>query len=94
MTAAAGAGDYHSGNMLIHADNSITNIDFEFTTVTHAIQDLGFGIACCGHSQDNKRAFLKGYLQELGEEASDADVESLWVEAELAQLGRWNVRAL
>jgi len=73
-------------------------LDFDFTGVTHAVQDLAFMISSGFHSQQiraeensaNKHAFLKGYLEQLGEAVDDVSIHLLLVDCELAQLGCWN----
>ena len=54
-------------------------IDYEFTCVTHAITDLSYAIACCGRDSKNKRMFLQGYLEYLGEPATKKNIDSLLV---------------
>jgi hypothetical protein len=86
-------GDYHEGNLLVTRDGAIQCIDFEFACVTHAVQDLGYIMLLNSHHPSApataRTDFLRAYLQGLGEPASDADVASLALEAELASLASW-----
>ena len=86
-------GDYHDGNLLVRRDGTIQCIDFEFACVTHAVQDLGYIMLLNSHHPSApataRTDFLRAYLQGLGEPASDADVASLALEAELATLASW-----
>lgn len=77
--------DYHPCNIVAVNDGCLC-IDFEGTVVTHAIQDLAYGVASSLLSS-NKRAFLTAYLETLGE--STDDLETLLLDCELAQLASW-----
>lgn len=88
-------GDFHPGNVLdmgedVEGDNRLKCIDFEFTCVTHAIHDISYGKNCFGRDVAKIRSFLTGYLQELnGNDVAEEEIQSLWIEAELATFGTW-----
>lgn len=77
--------DLHPGNML-QTDRGIMCIDFEFTCVTFAAQDLGF-VFLWADSGEKKRAFLDAYLRETGLLAGPADVDAVYLDAEIQCLG-------
>jgi len=88
-----------------HPDNVVTGcpenefhglqvLDFDFSGVTHAVEDLGMmtghiGLKNTISGNTFKRAFIKGYLEQLSERVDDESVEMLLVDSELAQLGTW-----
>ena len=80
-------------------------LDFEFTNVNYAAQDLGLMLACCGVGVDAytqlRRPFLEAYLEEMGrgiEEvgadgappSSAEEVDALMVDCLLYQLMSWH----
>ena len=88
-------GDLHSMNVL-QLDERIIAIDFDATTVAHAIHDLGYVMASMdgrwhGWMGDlsnealleRKRAFIVAYLSEMGDPATAADVDALFLDAQL-----------
>lgn len=80
-------GDFHPGNMLLRADGEMLAVDFEFSCVGLAVQDLAHGVASCD-SQANKLAFVRAYLAALGE--PEDKLQALLVDCELAQLAGWH----
>jgi hypothetical protein len=79
--------DLHPLNMLKGTDG-IKVIDFEYTCVTYALQDLSFIVTeSCGGNPARKRAFLQSYLQACGFPSTDADVEVLLFDCEVGVLG-------
>jgi len=87
-------GDFHGPNIIDMGPDFDTTqgnryrvVDFEFTCVTHAIHDIAYGNAIANRTPNMASAFLTGYLEELtGETASDEDIRSLQVEAEIYTL--------
>ena len=68
-------------------------LDFDFSCVTHAVQDLAFMVANMHEHSESERAseyrrvFLTSYLAELGQSLKQLD--ELEVDVELAHLGSW-----
>ena len=86
-------GDFKPENTLQLSDGDSSYVDricvdFEFTCVTHAVVDLGNMLALFDESAlELKRAFLKSYLEVLGESADEVD--ALMVDCNLALLASW-----
>jgi len=79
--------DLHPGNMLKGVDG-ISVIDFEYTCVAYAVQDLSFIVTeSCGGDRARKWAFLRSYLQACGFPSSDTDVEALLFDCEVGVMG-------
>lgn len=86
-------GLFYSGHIINlgeeHGEDWFRCINFANTCVTHAIHDIAYGI--CNMSLDQIKAFLSGYLEETtGQEASEEEIRSLWLEAELYKLTLWH----
>ena len=62
-------------------------IDFEFTTVNHAVEDVSYSFLSCGIGEGYKRAFVHEYLIASGFPATDEDVDAVILDAELAKIG-------
>jgi len=79
--------DLHAGNML-QTPMGIRVIDFEYTCVTHAVQDLSFIVSeTCSGDLAMKRTFIQAYLHEAGEPCGEEEVESLLFDCEVGVLG-------
>mmetsp|Transcript_96478 Transcript_96478/g.191131 ORF Transcript_96478/g.191131 Transcript_96478/m.191131 type:complete len:674 (+) Transcript_96478:110-2131(+) len=79
--------DLHPGNMLKGTDG-ISVIDFEYTCVTYALQDLSFVVTeSCGGDRARKWVFLQSYLQACGFPTTDKDVEALLFDCEVGVMG-------
>jgi hypothetical protein len=91
-------GDLHPENML-HCDGGLKCIDFEFTSVTSAVLDLGrifsthkpWRLDGVPAHREEKRALVEAYLQELELPAAPADVDLVYLDAELDWLSPANV---
>lgn len=88
-------GDFHLGNVLVLDDDNLNDtkhgnlmvLDFDMACVTSASADLAWMVTQMA-TPENKRAFLQGYLEGMGEIA-DETIELLLLDCELAQLGSW-----
>jgi Ser/Thr protein kinase RdoA (MazF antagonist) len=78
-------GDFHPGNICArHGDGGrLQLIDLDCACVSAAVFDLAS--AAVLHGSGTFRPFLEGYLDELGAEWSDADLNAIYVDALLAQ---------
>ena len=72
-------GDLHSKNTLDLGDGQLACVDLEFTTVSSACYDLKYSMPS---ESMHKRAFLRGYVKELGE--PDTDIEALLLDIEVS----------
>jgi len=91
-------GDLHPENML-QCDGGLKCIDFEFTSVSSAVLDLGrifsthkpWRLDGESASREEKRALVEAYLQELERPAAPADVDLVYLDAELDWLSPSNL---
>ena len=86
-------GDLHSGQIIRGwpEDGRIDTlrvIDLDHSCVTSAVHDLASMVSHCT-TQEQKRAFLTGYLLQVGETFDDDSRDMLLLDCELAQLGGW-----
>lgn len=79
--------DLHQNNVLNVDGGAMMCIDFEYACVTYAVFDLALGVAMAGRSGDmeNRRVFIKSYLESMDEPFESEHVEALAFEAELAR---------
>lgn len=78
-------GDFHSGNVLLDKNMKVYGIDFEFTNVSWAINDIGYVFSnkdfkCWNY--ENKSKFCKRYLEVLGLPNDKENVDLLIYDAE------------
>eukprot|EP00658_Telonema_sp_P-2_P040875 TRINITY_DN29230_c0_g1_i1.p1 TRINITY_DN29230_c0_g1~~TRINITY_DN29230_c0_g1_i1.p1 ORF type:complete len:294 (-),score=45.31 TRINITY_DN29230_c0_g1_i1:436-1317(-) len=91
-------GDLNEGNML-QMDDGLRCIDFEFSCVTNAIQDLSYvvgwitedtyrqpGAGPIEDKSEKKRAFLEAYLEGVGQPCGPEQVDALLLDAEISWL--------
>eukprot|EP00927_Polykrikos_kofoidii_P034096 TRINITY_DN28924_c0_g1_i3.p1 TRINITY_DN28924_c0_g1~~TRINITY_DN28924_c0_g1_i3.p1 ORF type:complete len:705 (+),score=84.82 TRINITY_DN28924_c0_g1_i3:58-2115(+) len=79
--------DVHPGNML-QTEMGIRVLDFEYSCVTYAVQDLCQLIYTCFHLDTAmKRGFVHAYLSASNLPATEQDVEATLFDCELAVLG-------
>eukprot|EP00656_Telonema_subtile_P015913 TRINITY_DN18373_c0_g1_i3.p1 TRINITY_DN18373_c0_g1~~TRINITY_DN18373_c0_g1_i3.p1 ORF type:complete len:143 (-),score=39.80 TRINITY_DN18373_c0_g1_i3:94-522(-) len=81
---------------MLQMEDGLRCIDFEFSCVTNAVQDLSYVVgwisedtyakpgAQIADKSEKKRAFLEAYLQELGEPWSAEEVDALLMDAEMS----------
>lgn len=79
--------DFHPANVLRTAAGALCAIDFEYTCVTSACQDIAWALLLWLKGAENSRAFVRSYLTQLGEAAGKEDVDALLLDAHAWRLG-------
>eukprot|EP00439_Symbiodinium_sp_Y106_P018266 s1025_g2.t1 len=78
--------DIHMFNLL-QTDDGLRIIDFEWTVVAHAAQDLATVVrVCCPKDLRQKRLFVKAYLTACAASTDSEDVDQLLFDAEVCFL--------
>ncbi|CAK0850293.1 unnamed protein product, partial [Prorocentrum cordatum] len=79
-------GDCHRGNML-ETSSGILLIDFEWSCVMCAAQDLAFVVrTCCDNNLPKKRAFVRAYSRACGASLSEQEVDDALFDCEVFSL--------
>lgn len=81
-------GDFKADNVLLSEAGELVPIDFEFTCVGPAVNDLGFSLIAFlggqwGVSYEKRHAYFTRYLEAAGLPASDEDARALMLDAEV-----------
>ena len=74
--------DPHGLNVILDEEGEIYSIDLEFTHSNYAAQDLTYHIQFCYNTSDQKRRFMKTYLEYYNEDTSPENVDDFLLDLE------------
>ena len=81
--------DPHGLNIIRDDEGEIYSIDLEMTHSNYAAQDLAYHIQFCYNNSDQKRRFMKSYLEYYNEDTSPENIDDLLLDLERISPMAW-----